>query len=64
MPRDIVEPYLKTGTLVAKKTTSSRQKDVGYLGWNNCSEGVASRWWRVIILESELIIFMYQYEKS
>lgn len=64
MPRHIVEPYLKTRTLVAKKTTSSRQKDLAYLGWNNASEGVASRWWREKILESELIKFMYQYEKS
>jgi len=62
MPRHIVEPYLKSGMLVAKQTTSSRQKDLAYLGWNNASEGVASRWWREKILESELIKYMYHYE--
>lgn len=62
MPRHIVEPYLKSGVLIAKQTTSSRQKDLAYLGWCNTSEGIASRWWREKILNSELIQHMYSYD--
>lgn len=60
MPRHTVETYLRNGTLVEKATVSNKQRDIGYLGWNSQSEGLATRWWREQLLSCEMVKLLYQ----
>ncbi|WP_374256470.1 LysR substrate-binding domain-containing protein [Yokenella regensburgei] len=60
LPRHIARPWLENGELVEKEVVSFRQKDVAYMAWRNSDDGLAQRWWRQALLESEAIRNIYR----
>ena len=59
LPRHIVRPWLEKGELVEKAVISCREKDITYMAWRSGNDGLAQRWWREAILQSESLSQLY-----
>ena len=59
LPRHIARPWLENGELVEKAVISYREKDITYMAWRSGNDGLAQRWWREAILQSERLGQLY-----
>ena len=59
LPRHIARPWLEKGELVEKPVISCRVKDITYMAWRSGNDGLAQRWWREAILQSESLGQLY-----
>ena len=59
LPRHIARPWLEKGELVEKAVISCREKDITYMAWRSGNDGLAQRWWREAILQSESLGQLY-----
>ncbi|HHR3253121.1 TPA: LysR family transcriptional regulator [Klebsiella oxytoca] len=59
LPRHIARRWLESGELVEKAVISCREKDITYMAWRSGNDGLAQRWWREAILQSESLSQLY-----
>jgi DNA-binding transcriptional LysR family regulator len=59
LPRHIAWPWLENGELVEKAVISYREKDIAYMACRSGNDGLAQRWWREAILQSERLSQLY-----
>lgn len=60
LPRYLAQRYIDSGALVEKQVSAHVPFDAVWMGWNEQTAGLASRWWRDAVLANSAIAAVYQ----
>lgn len=60
LPRYLAQRFIESGALVEKKVVAQMPFYTVWMGWNEQTAGLASRWWRDAVLANSAIATVYQ----